>query len=86
MKTNPEMIDTDNPEWTVDTFKRAKPASEVLPNIVAAYRRGRPKADNPKVSTTIRLSPDVIEYFRHSGKGWQSRIDDVLKEYVDSHQ
>lgn len=86
MKTNSEMVDKDNPEWTSDTFKRAKPASEVLPNIVAAHSRGRPKADNPKVSTTIRLSPDVIEYFRHGGKGWQSRIDEVLKEYVDSQQ
>jgi uncharacterized protein (DUF4415 family) len=34
----------------------------------------------------IRLSPDAIEYFRHGGKGWQSRIDEVLKKYVDSHQ
>jgi uncharacterized protein (DUF4415 family) len=86
MKTNPELIDNDSPEWTDDMFKQAKPASEVLPTVVAALGRGRPKNDNPKVSTTIRLSPDVIDYFKNEGKGWQSRIDKALKEYVDSHQ
>ncbi|MBJ7536973.1 BrnA antitoxin family protein [Marinomonas sp. C1424] len=58
----------------------------MLPAIVAAQTRGRPKSDNPKVSTTIRLSPDVLDYFKNEGKGWQSRIDKALKEYVDSHQ
>lgn len=43
---------------------------------------GRPKSDNPKVSTTIRLSAEVVEYFKTSGKGWQTRIDEALKEYV----
>ena len=44
--------------------------------------RGRPKLENPKVLVSIRYSPEVLDYFRHTGEGWQSRIDGVLKEYV----
>ena len=41
----------------------------------AAVRRGRPRVAKPKVSTTIRLSADVIDYFKLGGRGWQTRID-----------
>jgi uncharacterized protein (DUF4415 family) len=43
-------------------------------------QRGRPKADVTKVSTTIRLDPDVIAAFRAEGAGWQSRINDALRK------
>lgn len=46
----------------------------------ATVQRGRPKLDNPKVSTTIRLSPEVIAYFKAGGPGWQSRIDEALRK------
>ena len=45
---------------------------------------GRPRSDNPKQSTTIRLNAEVLEYFKAQGRGWQTRINDVLQEYVDS--
>ena len=45
-------------------------------------RRGRPLAKNPKVSTTIRLSPDVIDHFRAGGRGWQTRIDNALRDWI----
>lgn len=44
--------------------------------------RGRPKSERPKQSVTIRYSPEVIEYFRATGEGWQSRMDEVLRKYV----
>lgn len=47
---------------------------------------GRPKADSVKERVTIRLSPEVTEFFRASGKGWQTRMNDALKEYVRSHR
>ncbi len=34
---------------------------------------------------TIRLSPDVLEAFKSTGKGWQTRIDGVLKEWLNEH-
>jgi uncharacterized protein (DUF4415 family) len=45
-----------------------------------AVQRGRPKADVTKVSTTIRLDPDIIAAFKADGSGWQSRINDALRK------
>jgi len=42
-------------------------------------QRGRPKAEAPKISTTIRLDADVLEAFRATGQGWQSRINEALR-------
>jgi uncharacterized protein (DUF4415 family) len=47
---------------------------------------GRPKAQETKERVTIRLSPEVTAFFRATGKGWQTRMDEVLKEYVQSHR
>lgn len=47
--------------------------------------RGRPKLANKKKLISIRYSPEVIDYFRASGAGWQARMDTVLKEYVEAH-
>lgn len=49
-----------------------------------AVRRGRPPVARPKVSTTIRLSQDVIDHFRAGGRGWQTRIDEALREWIGS--
>lgn len=51
----------------------------------AAVRRGRPPVARPKVSTTIRLSPDVIDFFKLGGRGWQTRIDKALREWIRQH-
>ena len=48
-------------------------------------RRGRPPSANPKVSTTIRLSRDVIEHFKAGGRGWQTRIDAALRDWIAKH-
>jgi uncharacterized protein (DUF4415 family) len=47
--------------------------------------RGRPKLANKKKLVSIRYSPEVIDYFRASGAGWQARMDAVLKDYVEAH-
>ena len=47
--------------------------------------RGRPKLVNKKQLVSIRLSPEVIDYFRASRAGWQARMDAVLKDYVEAH-
>ena len=48
----------------------------------ASVRRGRPPKARPKVSTTIRLSQDVIDHFRAGGRGWQTRIDHALRDWI----
>ena len=46
---------------------------------------GRPKLENNRQLVSIRFSPEVIDYFRTSGAGWQARMDAVLKDYVEAH-
>lgn len=52
----------------------------VLITELSKRRPGRPVADITKTPVSIRLSPDVLDYFRSGGPGWQSRIDEALRE------
>lgn len=45
-------------------------------------RRGRPKTATPKISTTLRLDADILEHFRATGSGWQSKINAALRKAV----
>jgi len=49
----------------------------------AKARRGRPFASNPKLPVTLRLDSDVVRHFRASGKGWQTRINEILRKEVE---
>lgn len=62
-----------------------KPLS-AFPELQALVRRGRPPKNTPKQSTTLRLSAEVLEFFKAGGKGWQSRINTILKEYAETHR
>jgi uncharacterized protein (DUF4415 family) len=73
---------SDNPEWTKEDFAEAKPFTEAFPELAAKMvTRGLQKRPR-KVSTTIRLSPDVLDRFKSGGPGWQGRIDDALRRAV----
>ena len=76
-----------NPEWTDGMFERAVLLEESgLPeSFKAAARCGRPPKTNPKVSTTIRFDADVIEAFKLRGEGWQSRMNDALRDWLEAH-
>jgi uncharacterized protein (DUF4415 family) len=45
--------------------------------------RGRPKSENKKLLVSVRYSREVVTYFKSTGAGWQSRMDSVLREYVE---
>ncbi|MDR1311856.1 MAG: BrnA antitoxin family protein [Burkholderiaceae bacterium] len=82
--------DPDNPEWTDEDFARAKPASESLPpglyaSLLAKRPRGRPKSDETKVFTTIRFDADLLNAFKSTGKGWQTRVNAALRQYFNEH-
>ena len=47
--------------------------------------RGRPKSENKKLLISVRYSPEVVAYFKSTGEGWQSRMDGVLRKYVERH-
>ena len=75
--------DDDIPEWTPADFKRARPAAKVVPEIVAEYRRGRgPQKTPTKKLVSLRLSQEVLDHFKATGPGWQTRIDKALKKVV----
>jgi uncharacterized protein (DUF4415 family) len=65
--------DPDAPEVTEEEFAKMRHV-------------GRPKAMVTKQPVSIRLTPSVVEYFKSTGKGWQTRIDEVLTDYVEEHR
>ena len=89
----PEKVDRDNPEWTDETFARAKPAGDVLGELFGQERademlkpkRGRSVASATKEQISLRLDPEVLEAFRASGSGWQTRINKALTEWLKDH-
>lgn len=44
--------------------------------------RGRPKSPNKKLLVSVRYSREVVDFFKSTGEGWQSRMDSVLRRYV----
>ena len=68
-------------ELTAEDFKSFKPASEVLPASLMKKLgvRGLQKAPK-KVITTIRLDADVIEAYRSTGRGWQTLVNQFLRD------
>jgi len=63
------------------TFTHVTDAEDAVRQ-AAKRRGGRPRLDTPKVSTTIRIDADVMGAFRALGRGWQTRINAVLREAV----
>ena len=87
--SSPEKISRDNPEWTVEMIAKARPAKEVRPKIFGASTaaamlkpRGRPKSPESKVAISLRLSPATLARWKATGPGWQTRMANILREYV----
>jgi uncharacterized protein (DUF4415 family) len=73
----------DIPEITAEQFARMRPASEVVPEIVAQYRRQRGRQKAPtKVLISLRVDRDVLDHFRATGKGWQTRMAEALEKAI----
>ena len=72
----------DIPELTDAFFENAEIA--IGDTVIRPARRtGRPKSKAARKLVSLRLDPDVIERFRASGPGWQSRINAALRQYLD---
>ena len=61
---------------------------EAVRKTLAAQRK--PGQRGPQVAPTkqlvsVRYSPEVLAFFKASGAGWQSRMDDALKQWVSGH-
>lgn len=78
--------DDDLPEWTDDQFRRAalyKKGKLVRPADGTLTKPGRPKLKNPKQQVTLRLDKIVLETFKASGAGWQTRINEELRKALN---
>lgn len=74
-------------------FKRARPAAEALPRIMGENaaaallkRPGRKPGTNNKVATSLRLDRDLLEAFKQTGDGWQTRMNDALRDWAKKHR
>ena len=76
---DPDAFERDE-QWFDDTQLTQLP----LPHMLEPPKRSRGKQKAPrKQDIHIRLDTDVIEYFKRGGRGWQTRINDSLREIVD---
>lgn len=81
----PLVHDDDNPPLTPEDWKNMRPAEELPPDILALFPRtklrGAQKAPT-KVPVSLRLSREVVDHYRATGDGWQTRIDEALKAAI----
>ena len=77
----------DAPELTDEFFDKATPmiADHVVTHeeYAATVRRGRPSQN--KTSTTVRFDAEVLNAFRATGKGWQTRMNNALRDWLKTH-
>jgi len=86
-KTDPFLSDEDNPELNADDFARAKPFSEVFPEQYKSWKKkGRPPVETPKMHIGFRLAADVVSGIRATGKGYNARVEKVLRDALAKGQ
>ena len=73
LKESGIVTDADAPRWTPEMFARA------------AVKRGL-EVPRPKMLLSLRIDSDVVEWFRAQGKGYQSRMNALLRAYMDAHR
>ncbi|OIQ85190.1 hypothetical protein GALL_329820 [mine drainage metagenome] len=69
------MADPDAMPFTDAEWEAAKPRLKI----------GRPKLERPKVYTPIRFDADIVDAFKSTGKGWQTRMNAALRQFLDEH-
>lgn len=74
---------SDTPEFTEEEMAKAKPFTEVFPELAASGKRTRGKQRAPtKQLISLRLDRTVVEAFKADGPGWQRRMNEALKSAV----
>ena len=68
-------------ELTAADLKKFRPAARVDPGMVEAARalRGRPRSASPKRGLYVRLDPDIVDWLKSAGAGYQTRMNAILR-------
>lgn len=87
MRKNASRPDEENPEWTAQRIREARPLMEALPpETAAAIRRYRgqrgPQKSPTKEQITLRVDRGVVAALRATGRGWQTRANAALRAYA----
>lgn len=72
-------------ELTEADFKAARPFAELSDELQTLLRRRGPQRAPTKVSTTIRFDRDVLSALKATGRGWQTRVNDAMREWIKTH-
>jgi uncharacterized protein (DUF4415 family) len=73
----------ESPPLSKKMLSRMQPVKKAHPSMPSRVRG--PQIKPTKKQLTIRLNQEVVEYFKLQGKGWQTKINEVLADYVSSH-
>jgi len=76
----------DDEEARIKAGIEADPDTYEVTDFSTLRKVGRPVSEETKDRVNIRLSKEITQYFKATGKGWQTRINKVLEEYVASHK
>lgn len=87
MRKNVTRPDAENPEWTAQEIRNARPLMDALPKETAAavrrYRGQRGLQARPsKELISLRMDRDLVAAFRATGPGWQTRVNEALRTYA----
>ncbi|HEX3130410.1 MAG TPA: BrnA antitoxin family protein [Thermoanaerobaculia bacterium] len=76
---------TPQEDAAITAAAESDPDAQLAAMVPMRSLRGRPKSESRKLLLSVRYSPEVVAYFKSTGEGWQTRMDDVLREYVARH-
>ncbi len=78
----PELTDEDFARGVWRIGDRIVPREEAQAHAREQMRRGRPKAESPKIALTVRYDAEIVNAFRATGTGWQTRMNAALREWL----
>lgn len=72
-------VDMDNPELTANDVQAMSPTAQIVPSLASIKRVRGPQKSATKQLVSLRLDQDVLDKFKNTGPGWQTRINEALR-------